>query len=135
MTVFKREDLMKIGRIALAVAFASMPFAALADSASEVVTAETHADLASQAGDINMVHMHLHHTVNCLVGPGGKGFDAKELNPCANAGNGAIPDAKDQAKIKALTDAVAKAETGIAATDVTAAKTAASATAAMLKAK
>ncbi len=124
---------MKFGRIALAVVFASVPFAALADAASEVVTAETHADLASQASDVNTVHMHLHHTVNCLVGPNGKGFDAKELNPCANAGNGAIPDSKDQAKIKTLTDAVAKAETGIAATDMVAAKKAATETAAMLK--
>ena len=41
------------------------------------------------------VQAHLHHTLNCLVGPGGDGFDAKQMNPCAQAGNGAIPDAKD----------------------------------------
>jgi hypothetical protein len=133
MMVFKREDLMKFTRIALVVAFAAVPFAALADASSEVVTAETHADLASQASDLNGVHMHLHHAVNCLVGPSGKGFDAKELNPCANAGNGAIPDSKDQAKIQELNAAVAKAEQGIQATDMVAAKQAATATAAMLK--
>jgi hypothetical protein len=126
---------MKFQRIALSLALICMPAAGLADAASEVVTAETHADLASQASDVAGVHMHLHHAVNCLVGPKGQGFDAKELNPCANAGNGAIPDTTDQAKIRTLTEAVAKAETGIAAPDMAAAKQAATATAAMLKAK
>ena len=42
---------------------------------------------AAQATDLNTVHMHLHHALNCLVGPNGKGFDAKEMNPCAHAGN------------------------------------------------
>ena len=63
-----------------------------ANSASEITNAAMHAGLAAQASDIAAVHAHLHHTVNCLVGPGGAGFDLKELNPCANTGGGAIPD-------------------------------------------
>lgn len=124
---------MRIATFVLATALASVPFAVLADGASETVTAETHAELAAQASDLAGVHMHLHHTVNCLVGPNGKGFDAKELNPCANAGNGAIPDTKDAVKLKMLNDAVVLAESGIADDNVTAAKKAATDTAKLLK--
>jgi hypothetical protein len=122
-------------KLGIAFALACVPFAALADGASETVTAQSHADLGAHASDLSGVHMHLHHTVNCLVGPGGKGFDAKEMNPCANAGKGAIPDTTDAAKLKVLNDAVAKAETGIAANDLMSAQKAATDTAAMLKAK
>lgn len=108
--------------------------AAFADAASEVVNAQTHAGLAAAAGKIEGVHMHLHHTLNCLVGPTGKGFDAKEMNPCANAGAGAIPDTADAAKKAKLEAAADKAREGIAATDLAAAQKAASDTAAMLKA-
>lgn len=112
---------------AAAVIFASvMPLAAQADANSEVVTASTHAGLAAKAADLAGVTTHLHHTLNCLVGPGGDGFDAKQINPCVNAGKGAIPDMADAAKKKALEDAAAKTRTGIASTDLaTAQKTAA----------
>jgi hypothetical protein len=79
--------------------------------------------------------MHLHHAVNCLVCPAGTGFDVKELNPCANAGNGAIPDTTNAGQKKLLQEAVTKAESGIAATQLAAAQKAASDTAAMLKGK
>jgi hypothetical protein len=111
---------------------ALLPLAASAgDFKGEVVTAIQHADLSATAPDMGYTHMHLHHTVNCLVGPKGAGFDAKELNPCANSGNGAIPDAAgDAAKIKVMNEAVAKAQAGIAATDkATAQKDAADASA------
>src|SRR5215470_10704889 len=124
---------MRYEGIVLSAALALMPLAAYADAASETVTAQTHADLAAHAADLAGVHMHLHHAVNCLVGPAGTGFDAKELNPCANAGNGAIPDTTDAAMKKLLTDAVAKAQTGITATQLAAAQKAAADTAAMLK--
>ena len=124
-----------IHRLAIAVAISALaPLPALAaDVGSEIVTAGTHADLASQAADLNGVHMHLHHAVNCLVGPSGKGFDAKQMNPCANSGNGAIPDSADPAKKQALQAAADKAETGIASSDIATAKAAAVATAGMLK--
>lgn len=126
---------MRFEGILFAAGLALAPVAAYANAASETVTAQTHADLAAHAADLAGVHMHLHHVVNCLVGPAGTGFDAKELNPCANAGNGAIPDTTDAGQKKMLNEAVSKAETGIAATQLAAAQKAATETAAMLKGK
>lgn len=116
--------------IATALAF---PGAALADGHSEIVNAEQHAGFAAGAADIASAHAHLHHTLNCLVGPGGQGFDAKEMNPCAQAGNGAIPD--NAAKASALNAAAAKAREGLAASDLAAAKKAAGDAEGMLKAQ
>src|SRR5579864_6291085 len=104
---------MRFEGILFAAGLAFAPVAAYANAASEVVTAQTHADLAAHAADLAGVHMHLHHVVNCLVGPAGTGFDAKELNPCANAGNGAIPDTTDAGQKKVLNEAVTKAQSGI----------------------
>jgi len=120
---------------AIVCGVALLPLQAIAaDLSGEIANAAQHAGLAAQASDITGVHMHLHHTLNCLVGPGGAGFDAKELNPCAGSGNGAIPDAGAAAEKKALQAAAAKAETGIASADYPAAQKIASDTAAMLKA-
>src|SRR5215472_16172388 len=81
-----------------------LPASALAaDPVQEAATAGTHAGLAAQGASIEQVHMHLHHTVNCLVGPNGQGFDAKEANPCQKLGGGAIPDTTDQATKAKLT--------------------------------
>ena len=96
-----------------------------ADPAQEAATAGQHAGLAAQGANIEQVHMHLHHTVNCLVGPKGQGFDAKEANPCQKLGNGAIPDTADQASKAKLTAALAKAQAGLKSDDLTAAKKAA----------
>jgi hypothetical protein len=124
----------KFAAIPLSFAFAALllPAAALADGHSEIVLAEQHAGLASQATDIATVHSHLHHTLNCLVGPGGPGFDAHEMNPCANAGNGAIPDGGVLKKLS-LEGAAAEARKGIAEPDLAKAQKAAADTAAMLK--
>lgn len=74
-----------------------MSLSALAEeSDSQVKTAAVHATLAVDSADIQAVQMHLHHTLNCLVGPEGDGFDADEMNPCDGMGNGAITDAKDE---------------------------------------
>ena len=109
--------------------------AARADVNSETATAATHADLAAGASDVAGVHAHLHHALNCLVGPNGKGFDAKELNPCANNGTGAIPDTADAARKKTLEAAADKARAGIAATDLKTAQKDASEVGSMLKSK
>jgi hypothetical protein len=69
--------------------------------------------------------------VNCLVGPTGTGFDATNANPCAKAGNGAIPDASGAQKAK-LATALASANAGLAATDVAAAQKDAAAAAAAI---
>jgi hypothetical protein len=119
--------------LAAAALLAWLPQAASADAASEAVTAATHANLAAAGKDIGTVHTHLHHTLNCLVGPKGEGFDKAAINPCANAGNGAIPDSKDAAKTKVLEDAATLARGGIAATDLAAAQKAAHETEAKLK--
>ena len=104
-----------------------------ADASKEISTAATHAGLAATATVIDTVHVHLHHTVNCLVGPSGAGYDAKQMDPCKGMGGGAIPDTSDAAKKKMLEDALAKANAGLAANDLTAAKKAASDTEAALK--
>ncbi len=90
--------------------------AASADVAAELSNAQTHAGLAAKAADVNGVHMHLHHALNCLVGPAGDGFDAAQMNPCAKAGNGAIPDSTDAAQKAKLATAVGQLKSGIAAT-------------------
>lgn len=122
----------RILRLAAAAALIA-PGAALADAHSQVVTAAMHAGLAAGASDIDAVHTHLHHTLNCLVGPGGAGFDAKQINPCAQAGKGAIPDEADAANKAALEKAATAAEAGIAEKDLAAAKKDAADVQAMLK--
>jgi hypothetical protein len=106
--------------------------AAFADLAGELTTAQTHAGLAAKATDINMVHMHLHHALNCLVGPGGTGFDTGNANPCASAGKGILVDSSDAAQKAKLQTAVADANRGIAATDLATAQAAATSTAAAI---
>jgi hypothetical protein len=113
---------------------AGLPGSALAaDPGQEAATGAVHAGLAAQAATIEQVHMHLHHTVNCLVGPKGQGFDAKEANPCQKLGNGAIPDTTDSATKAKLTTALASAEAGLKSEDLSAAKKSATEAQAALK--
>ncbi len=113
---------------------AALPASALAaDPAQEAATGAVHAGLAAQATTIEQVHMHLHHTVNCLVGPTGQGFDAKEANPCQKLGNGAIPDTTDSATKAKLTTALASAQAGLKSEDLSAAKKSATEAQAALK--
>ena|ERR1700756_2229322 len=107
------------------VLFAATAFAA--DLGSEINNAAQHAGLAAQAANINGVHQHMHHALNCLVGPQGDGFDAKEMNPCAQSGGGAIPDETDAMKKTKLMAARDNLSKGIALTDISAAKADASA--------
>jgi hypothetical protein len=113
---------------------AAVPAAALAaDAAKEAATGQAHAALAAKAATIEQVHMHLHHTINCLVGPKGQAFDAKEANPCQALGDGAISDTTDAAVKTKLTAALGKAQAGLKSNDLAAAKQAASDTEAALK--
>lgn len=109
------------------------PTAVFADAHSEIVNAAEHAGYAAAAADIAGVHAHLHHALNCLVGPGGNGFDAKELNPCAHAGNEIIPDTSDAAKKASFEAAAAKAREGIADGNLASAKATAADLATTLK--
>jgi hypothetical protein len=112
----------------------TLPVAAFAaDAAKEAATGGMHAGLAAKAATIDQVHMHLHHAVNCLVGPKGQGFDAKEANPCQALGDGAIPDTTDAAMKAKLTSALAHAQAGLKSTDLAAAQKAAAETEAALK--
>lgn len=117
---------MKSLRIMLAGAAAAslgalIPNIAAADAQQAIGIATTHAGLAANAGNINVVHTHLHHVLNCLVGPGGDGFDAMAGNPCGMAG-GAIPQENNaEMKTKLLTVATL-VRSGIGESNMDAAK-------------
>jgi hypothetical protein len=118
----------KIAFLVAAAALASTP--ALADVAAQLTVAQNHAGMAAKAADLKMVQTHLHHAVNCLVGPAGTGFDAAAGNPCAKAGTGAIPESTDAAQKAKLQAAVTTATPGLAASaDLATAQKAAQATA------
>jgi hypothetical protein len=108
--------------VPLLVLAGALPLAAqAADSsgavAKQVSTASAHAGMALGATDIKTVHAHLHHVINCLTGPSGKAFDAKEANPCKGMGQGAIVDAKgDRASETRLHSALTEAEQGLRTT-------------------
>jgi len=93
-----------------------------ADISKEIAAAEQHAAYAAASKDLKKVHAHLQHTINCLVGPSGKGFDAKAFNPCKDLGNGALMDAKDAAQNTALELALHKALAGLKAGNLPAAQ-------------
>lgn len=108
-----------------ALAGASLLIAGGAFAASlpaEIANARTHANNAANAGAIDAVHMHMHHAINCLAGPKGEGYDASQMNPCANAGDGAITDQTDAAKKAKLESAKATLMKGLALTDLKAAQ-------------
>ena len=117
----------KIALLAACAALTATPV--LADTAAELSIAQTHAGLAAKATDIAKVQMHLHHAVNCLVGPSGTGFDASAGNPCGKAGNGAIPDSTDAAQKAKLTSIAMSAEAGVGNADLAASQKAAKDTA------
>jgi hypothetical protein len=111
----------------LAIAGAGLAFLAphhsvAADAVEEVATAAEHAGYAASSDQIKGVQTHLHHVVNCLVGPEGKGFDPDELNPCGDLGNGAIPDTADADKKQALEEALAEAMAGLETNELKAAQ-------------
>src|SRR3990172_7538906 len=58
----------------------------------QLKTAQSHATFASQSETIAGVRQHLAHVVNCLQGPRGASFIAREDNPCQGQGNGFLPD-------------------------------------------
>jgi hypothetical protein len=66
--------------------------ASSASVSSEIAAAAKHAGLSAESTTLQVAHMHLHHTLNCLVGPSGTGFNSSYFNPCAHIGHGAIPD-------------------------------------------
>lgn len=127
-----KRSLTAIAAIAAMSVLASA-FAA-GDAAKQIATAEVHAQMAASVKDINMVHAHLHHVINCLVGPKGKLFDSKAEDPCQGMGDGAINDLADSPKLHAkLEMAVEHAERGIKSTSYKKAHAAAVRVEALLK--
>jgi hypothetical protein len=106
---------------------------AFADGPQQVATASKHAGFAAAATDMKDVQKHMHHVLNCLVGPNGKGFDASHGNPCNGQGQGAIPETADAATKMKLESALTVTRQAVAATDVAAAKKGAADVAGMLK--
>ena len=126
-------------RILLALAGAALltvPALAAGDEGAELTTAAMHAGLAAKAANIDGVHMHMHHALNCLEGSGGSDYDASNANPCAKSGSGAIPDSADAGQKAKLQNAVGLLKTGLASNDMAAAaKDATDASAAITAAK
>lgn len=117
----------KLGAVAagaLIACIAVAPGTARADGPQAISTAAQHAGFAAGGSDLAGVKRHLHHVLNCLVGPEGEGFDAAPGNPCSAAG-GAIPQTADAATREKLEKTAAAVRTGIASDDLEAAKKAA----------
>ncbi len=110
--------------LAAASFLTAAPAFAAADLGKEIATAETHAGYAIAAADMKMMQTHLHHVVNCMVGPKGKGFDETQANPCKDMGGGVMVDAKGTGKAKraSLQQALNAARAGAATTDMALAK-------------
>jgi hypothetical protein len=104
----------------------------MADGPQAISTAATHAGMAASGADVAGVRRHLHHVLNCLVGPDGQGFDAAAGNPCAAAG-GAIPQTADAAAKEKLQKAATQLRAAIGNDDLDAAKKAAGDVQQMLK--
>ena len=129
-----RSSMLAASAAALGFALLAAPASAEPQPAKEIEAAAKHAGFAAGSGDIDGVHTHLHHAVNCLVGPEGEGFATKEMNPCKALGNGAIPDTNETVKKSSLEAALERANAGLAADDLADAKAEAIKTQALLDA-
>lgn len=101
---------MRAAAVLLALLWA-MP-AAAADLRAEIMNAAEHAEYSSESATIDTARFHLHHALNCLVGPAGDGFDATQFYPCRNIGNGIVPDTADpvlRARFEGAAAAIRKA--------------------------
>ena len=121
-----------LAAVAVASLGSLLPQAASADAKQAIGIAANHAGLAAAAANIGAVHTHLHHVLNCLVGPGGDGFDAMPGNPCAMAG-GAIPQETNAEMKTKLLNVAAQVRAGIGNNDVAEAKKVATDTQTALK--
>jgi len=102
---------MAAGFVAL-VAVAGLVASPASAQTKELETATQHAGLAAKAADLKTTQQHLHHVINCLVGPSGAGFDASFGNPCNGQGNGAISGMSNMAKRKSVESALDQAKDG-----------------------
>jgi len=81
--------------VVVALAF-GIRAAAAADMgyADELKTAIFHSGLAQKYDTMKEVGLHLHHVVNCIVGPDDPMFDKTAGNPCQGQGKGLLVDMK-----------------------------------------
>jgi len=114
-----------VSLIAACAALVMSPVYASADQ--EITTAIEHAGFAAKAKDLQHVHLHLHHVMNCLVGPNGGAFDASAGNPCKGMGNGAYNSTGEisRAAHEDLKAAMTDAESGLTSNSYKTAKEAA----------
>jgi len=103
------------------IGLACVSTASLADGPQATATAARHAGLAAAAEDMAGAMRHLHHTLNCLVGPDGAGFDAGAGNPCNEAG-GAIPQTADAMAKSKLEGAATQVRSALGNSDLAAVK-------------
>jgi len=134
----------KIAAITAALALCGTAFlacdTAFAGIGEELALAQTHALLAYRSGGrgergIATARMHLHHVINCLVGPGGEGYDLTvpdlgpgrggapqtpgPMDPCAGdkTNKGALNDATGPAQKQKIQAALDMARASLAVTD------------------
>lgn len=91
----------------------------------ELTQTTLHASFAATAPTIEAVHEHLHHVLNCLVGPKDPAFNADHFNPCETLGSGAIPDSKEGPQKESLKETVEHVQAALGTDDFVLAKDAA----------
>lgn len=98
---------------ALSAGFSSAAFSQ-SQAAKEVNTAHAHALMAQNSTTVPAAHTHLHHVINCLVGPDGSDYDAAAGTPCKGQGDGALKDAANDSALEGkLKVALADARSGL----------------------
>jgi hypothetical protein len=102
--------------------------AALAGIGEELTIAQTHSLLAYRSGGrgVGGAKTHLQHVLNCLVGPGGEGYNATPpmMDPCSNSGKGALNDAVSPAQKQKIITAIAMTKKAMEITEPEAMQTA-----------
>jgi hypothetical protein len=97
------------------------PGVALAGIGEELTLAQQHSLLAYRTGGRGAERAlpHLQHVLNCLVGPGGDGYDITppNMDPCANAGKGALNDAVNPAQKAKIANAIGLVKAAMKLTD------------------
>lgn len=103
--------------LALGSALSVGALAATGNANKEIATAIIHANVASKVDSIDGVHLHLHHVLNCVLGPHSIQYSAaaEKLSAykCVGLGNGALPDSHDPAVRSDLQQVVKLADRGI----------------------
>src|SRR6185437_15614811 len=110
-----KRSLMSLMALLGTLLLSSAALAQGGDVAKELAAASKHAELSASSQSVPVATMHLHHVINCLVGPHGDGFDAAAGNPCKGMGDGAVRDSASQSEMHSkAVHALAIARRGVA---------------------